>query len=235
LTITAAIALCAPLALVAIGVGITLLRRAFARRELLPEEFALAGAWVFLVGSVLWLGVFLSDSSLLGFYAPWTWLTASHFAAAGFGALTVTALACRTVANARARRVLRVLLVVHPVVYLITAAGISGNPYCSELGAASYAVLFSVQLAAVLFGQPVRIARGPKRLLVAALSVPLWTMVPALAWACGRPLFDLDGMVRYHGLVNAVGHVGVGLVAFAWGRPRTHSPLRSVANSESSE
>jgi YndJ-like protein len=125
LTITAAIALCAPLALVAIGVGITLLRRAFARRELLPEEFALAGAWVFLVGSVLWLGVFLSDSSLLGFYAPWTWLTASHFAAAGFGALTVTALACRTVANARARRVLRVLLVVHPVVYLITAIPIA--------------------------------------------------------------------------------------------------------------
>jgi hypothetical protein len=36
-------------------------------------------------------------------------------------------------------------------------------------------------------------------------------------------------MVWYHGLVNAVGHVGIGLVAFAWARPEAHCPLRGLA------
>jgi hypothetical protein len=77
--------------LLAVGIGCILLRRAFARAELLPEELALAVAWVFLVGSFVWLKAFVSGSTLLGFGAPWTWIAASHFAAAGFGALTVTA------------------------------------------------------------------------------------------------------------------------------------------------
>src|SRR5690606_18827109 len=42
------------------------------------------------------------------------------------------------------------------------------------------------------------------------------------------PTFNLAGMVRYPGLVNAVGHVGFGMVAFAWGRPRAQSPIRTV-------
>src|SRR5690606_24817188 len=50
----------------------------------------------------------------------------------------------------------------------------------------------------------------------------------ARPWAI--PIFNLAGMVRYHGLVNAVGHVGFGMVAFAWGRPRAQSPIRTVAH-----
>lgn len=116
--------------------GLVLLRRAFARVRVLPEEVALAAAWVFAVGSLVWLHAFLGNSTLLGFGAPWTWLAASHFAVAGFGALTVTALTCRVVGNARALWVLRALLLAHPVAYLVTAAGISGFTYCDELGAA---------------------------------------------------------------------------------------------------
>jgi hypothetical protein len=41
-------------------------------------------------------------------------------------------------------------------------------------------------------------------------------------------MFDLMGMVRYHGLVNAIGHVGLGLVAFAFGRPEAHAPMRRL-------
>lgn len=229
MTHATAVALLALPAIAAIAVGSILLRRAFARLRLLPEEVALAVAWVFVVGSLVWLEASLTDSSLLGFVAPWTWLAASHFAAAGFGALTVTALVCRVVSSARALRLLRVLLLAHPVAYLVTAAGISGVAYCNQLGAASYELIFVAQLGAVVFGQPNRIARGPRRLLIVALCVPVGTLVLALAWAWGRPLFDLMGMVRYHGLVNAIGHVGLGFVALAWGRPDAHSPLRRIS------
>jgi hypothetical protein len=212
--------------LLAIAVGCVLLRRAFARPKLLPEEMALAVAWVFMVGSLVWLGAFLGGSTLLGFGAPWTWLAAAHFAAAGFGALTVTALSCRVVSNRRSLRILRALLIAHPIAYLVTAAGITGIRYCNELGAASYELIFVMQLAAVVLGRPDRIARGPRLLLVLALVVPVATLVPALAWAWGRPIFDLAGMVRYHGMVNAIGHVAFGLAAFAWGRPPSHSILQ---------
>jgi hypothetical protein len=111
----------------------------------------------------------------------------------------------------------------------VTAAGISGFRFCNELGAASYELIFAVQLGAFLLGRPDRIASAPRRLLVVALAVPVATLVLALTWALGRPLFDLNGMVRYHGLVNALGHVGLGLAALAWGKPRAHSPARAVA------
>lgn len=226
MTLTAVVAILALPVLLAITVGCTLWKRALARQELLPEEIALAAAWVFVVGSLVWLGVFLSGSTLLGFGSPWTWITAAHFAFTGFGALTVTALSCRVVSNRRALRILRILLIAHPITYLVTAAGILGFRYCDEVAATSYELLFVAQLGAVVFGRPTRIARAPLLLVVFALTVPVATMVPALAWAWGSPIFDMTGMVRYHGIVNAIGHVGLGLSAFAWGRTQSHSGIR---------
>lgn len=216
---TAVVTVLAVPLLSAILVGVILLKRAFSFPKFLPEEFALAFAWVFLVGSLVWLGVFLSGATLLGFSTPWTWLASAHFAFAGFGALTITALSCRVVSDIQMRKILRILLIAHPIAYLVVAAGISGFPYCDELGASSYLLIFTTQLWAVAFGKPDRIARSPRLLLTLALAVPVITLIPALAWAWGRPIFDLAGMVQYHGIVNAVGHVGLGLIAFAWGRP----------------
>ena len=233
MTHAAVIALLTAPVLFAIAMGCAQMRRAFARPELLPEEVALAAAWVFIVGSLVWLGVFLSESTLLGFGAPWTWLAASHFAFAGFGALTVTALSCRVVSDRRALKVLRVLLIAHPIAYLVTAAGISGFRYCDELGAVSYELIFVTQLGAFVLGRPNRIARGSRLLVVLALTVPVVTLVPALAWAWGSPILELSEMVRYHGLVNAIGHVGLGLAAFAWGRPQSHSIIRKSAHQTS--
>ena len=217
------IAILAVPVVLAIAIGSILLKKALTSPVILPEEIALAAAWVFIVGGLVWLGIFLSESTLLGFGAPWTWITAAHFTFAGFGTLSITALSCRMVSSPRALRVLRLLLFVHPVAYLVTAAGILGFHYCDEIGATSYIVIFVTQLSAVVFGQPTRIARAPMRLVVVSLSVPLVTMVPAIAWAWGSPIFDMAEMVRYHGIVNAVGHVGLGFVAFAWGRPQSHS------------
>ena len=229
MTPPAVIALIAPLILLAIAAGCFMWRRALTRTELLPEEMALAGAWVFVVGSLVWLGAYLGEFTLLGFGVPWTWLAGAHFFFAGFGALTVTALTCRLVSNLRSLRILRTLLVMHPVVYLVTAAGIMGIRYCDEMGAAGYAGIFVIQLGAVGFGGPYRVARVPRFLILLALMVPLLTMIPALSWAWRVPIFDIAGMVRYHGLVNALGHVGLGLAAFAWGRPLSHAAFLNKA------
>lgn len=100
--------------------------------------------------------------------------------------------------------------------------------HCEKLGAAAFEGIFLTQFGAVVFGRPNRMGRVPQRLLLVALLVPVITLVPALAWAWRTPLFELRGMVRYHGLVNAIAHVGLGLAAFAWGRPQAHAPLRPV-------
>lgn len=217
------IILLAPFFILAIAVGCWLLRRATSNRNLIPEEFALAAAWIFFVGALAWLSVYLSDSTLLGFGAPWTWLAAAHFGFAGFGGLTITALVCRVVSNAPALRILRFLLAAHPIAYLVTAAGISGYRYCDELGASAYTLIFLSQFAAVVFGRPDRMPTGPIALLILALAVPTLTMIPAMTWAWGHPMLDITHMVKYHGLVNAIGHVGLGLVAFGWGRPASHA------------
>lgn len=213
----------------AITAGSVLLRRAFARPFILPEEIALAAAWVFAVGSLFWLGVSWTGSTFLGFGEPWTWLAAAHFLFAGFGALTITSLTCRVVSRQWAKMVLRLLLVVHPITYLVTAAGILGHRYCNEMGAVGYEMIFITQLGAAILGRPDRMRRAPLLLLILALIVPVVTLVPALAWAWGRPFLDLPGMVRYHGIANAIGHVGLGFVAFSLGRPPSHSIVQKGA------
>ena len=226
MTLSTVLAILAIPALVAVTVGCRLLRKAFGRSELLVEEIALAGAWVFVVGSLVWLGVYLNESTLLGFSAPWTWITAAHFIFAGYGALTVTALCCRLVSDQRALHILRILVIAHPFVYLVTAAGILGYPYCDEVAGVGYGIIFITQLTAVVLGRPDRVSKGSRLLIYFALTVPLLTIVPAIAWAWKRPIFDISGMVQYHGIVNAFGHVGLGLIAFAWGRPPAHSNFR---------
>ena len=230
MTQTAVITILTAPVLLAITVGCLLLKRAFARQELLPEELAFAAAWVFVVGSLVWLGVFLNGSTLLGFGSPWTWITAAHFVFAGFGALTVTAFSCRVATNRRALKILRILLVTHPIAYGVTAAGILGYRYCDEVASVSYVMIFGTQWLAVVFGRPTRIPHAPLIMVVVALTVPLVTMVPALAWAWNRPIFDIAGMVRYHGIINAIGHVGLGLAGFLWGRPPSHSEIKEAAH-----
>lgn len=212
-------------AALAVAAGLWLLRRACFRSRLLPEEVALAAAWVYIVGALVWLWVFLTGSSLFGFGDPWSWLAALHFTFAGFGSLTVTALTCRVVTHVRALQVLRVLLLLYPVVYLATAAGISGWRYGEELGALGYWLLFILQLCAYAMGCPKIRGRTLRALLAVALAIPVVTMLPAISWAWNRPVFDLFDMVRYHGVVNALGHVGLAFFVFTCCRPDAHSPL----------
>jgi hypothetical protein len=209
--------------------GLWALRSALRRVALTLEELALAVAWGFVVGGSFWLRAFLARDSFLGFYAPWTWLTAAHFHVAGFAALTITALCVRLTPSRRGRSTLRSLLVFHPLLFAGVAAGLTGVPYVDDVAAVGYATLFAVQLLVVArtvtwsllpFGSsPVRIVAG-RLLLLGALAVPLVTLIPAIAWALHAPLWDFDQMIERHGLVNALGHAGVGLFALLLLQPR---------------
>lgn len=210
-----------------IGMGSILLRKAFMRQSLLPEEITLAVSFIFLEGSLFWLGLYLSGSTFLGFTSPWTWLAAVHFAFAGFGALFITSLCCRVVTNRRSLLILRCLLVVHPIAYLLTAAGIVGYPYCDEISSLTYEALFLFQWLAVFHGKPYRLKSFPLAMILVALAIPVLTLIPAISWAWQRPLLDMDKMIYLHGIVNAIGHVGLGLFALAIGRPPSHSPLNA--------
>lgn len=201
------------------------LRRTARRSALLTEDVMLAFAWVFPVGAAFWLEAWLSDSSRLGFGAPWTWLTASHFMVAGFGALSVSAWMTRTIPTPKARRVMHGLLLLHPFAFASVAAGLTGVPFFDEVGAVLYETLFVVQ--AVLYLVAAR-PLGPwlaRVLLGVALWVPVATLLPAMAWAWGHPVWSMDEMVAYHGLVNAIGHAGLGLAMLAWLRPPRRLPL----------
>lgn len=211
----------------AIGAGLAMLREAARRPVLVLEDVMMAAAWVYPVGAAFWLEAWLTDSSRLGFGTPWTWLTASHFMAAGFGALTVSAWTTRMVTG-RARVVMHGLLLTHPVAFAAVAAGLSGVPMADEVGAPLYGGLFLLQAGVYVF------AAKPQGPLVAraglgvALCVPIATLLPAVGWAWGRPLWSMDEMVRFHGIVNAVGHAGLGLAMLAWLRPaRRWPPLQA--------
>ncbi len=186
----------------AVVAGVVMVREAARRPQLALQDLMMAFAWVYPVGAAFWLEAWLTDSSRLGFGAPWTWLTAFHFMAAGFGARTVTAWLTR-MTDGRARRVMHVLLFVHPVAFAAVAAGLTGIPMADELGAPLYAGLFVAQASVVLFAAE---RRGPLAARVGlgiAVLVPIATHVPAVGWAWGRPLWSMDEMVRFHGITNA--------------------------------
>lgn len=202
-------------AFAAIFAGCRQLKKAWLQRPFQPEAYALAVAWVFVVGSVFWLGIYVTNRTFLGFGPPWTWFTAAHFFFAGYGALTFTARCCSLVTRPVSKSIVRTLLFFHPPLYLCTAAGILGYPYCDEISSLGYELLFVLQAGAVFFGSPPVLRRSPKILLTISLLVPILTLIPAIAWAWQLPIFGLEDMIRYHGIVNAIGHVGLGFLAFA--------------------
>jgi len=223
-----AIAILALPVLGAVTAGLMQLRNAFRRPVLLPEDLALAFAWIYPVGAAFWLEAWLTGSRRLGFEAPWTWLTAAHFLVAGFGALTVSAWMTRTVSQAGARHVLYGVLIAHPIAFAAVAAGLAGVPLADEIGTLVYGSLFIVQGITFIVASRSEGSALARIGLGLAVWVPVFTLVPAVGWAWGRPAWSLDEMVVYHGLTNAIAHVGLGLAMLAWLRPpRRLPPLRA--------
>lgn len=211
------------------------LGRLLARGRLSAAELAIDLGHLFLPGAALWLLVYRGDLVLGGFGGLAALLTAGHFHAAGFGTLMMVGLLGRGLAEAQvgwARRLFPWLAGALMLAFPLLAVGIGSGVRAIEVsGATIYVValpvlaLLQVVAARRLRGRPI----GPRVLL--AMSAGALVLSTTLA---GR--FALQGfygaavpiltMLRLHALVNALGFLGLGLLAWSRLQP---APLAGPA------
>ena len=208
------------------------LGRFWGHRFARAEEVAIdAGLGSLVVGGG-WLCASRAGLPLGGFSEPIVSLTAAHFHYAGFGALLLAGLAGRhwPVAPAIPRLLLRLIVV--GIIAAIPMVALAISDLLPEPPGALLLTACLVALSGVMatlvgrVGSPV--ARG---LLIVSALAPLLPMALACAYTL-RGLFPAIGltiplMVRFHGLVNAIGFVLCGLLAWtvAGGRGWTSPPL----------
>lgn len=224
----------ASLALAATWLAFTALAAAHALTRFLPRsrhhlpELALDLALLFLPGAAAWLLVYRGELVLGGFGGLAAVLTAGHFHAAGFGALAMTGLLGRGLADARLPRARKLYTFVAPALMLafpFLAAGIATAIRPIELtGAVLYAfglpLLAALQLGAALHLR----GRSPlARLLLAgsALAVLVATgfAVNFATQGFYGAAVEISTMLRWHALVNVIGFLGLGALGWALLRP----------------
>lgn len=223
-------ALALPWLVATLLVGAFGLRR-FARRSHfdLAETCMDAGLAYLPVGGV-WLLTSRAGLPLLGFAEPWTSLTAAHFHFAGLGVPILAGMAGRAlplIRDARGEEPFGLRLA-----WSIPAWASIVGPPLTALGIASARVLEFAGAVVMLTGAvgtggfllvvglAGRVPRISRAALLAAGAVPVLTSALAMIWAGGRlmggdPFPTMPAMVRYHGLLNAVLFVSMGLAGFA--------------------
>jgi len=190
------------------------------RSELLHEEVAIDFALLCLPVGAVWMLTYLADASLAGFRGLWVLLTAIHFHFAGFGLLLIVGALGRRLwasrhSTPRAWRLHPFLAWGLMASLPLLAAGIAGSRVIEVLGVACYVALLPalavLLIRSALAPGPHGLARG---LLVGAGIALLASTTLAALWGLFRPsLVPLPTMVRFHGSLNAVGFVGLGLLA----------------------
>lgn len=193
-------------------------------------------AWGWLPVAAGWFTASRAGVAPLGFGEPITLLTAAHFHVAGFG---LSVLAGATAHRLRGRGAGRLAWVAWLLVTtgpILVATGFTiDEPTLNMVGAfvvAGGVYLLSACLVMVAGPWP-RPARTCARI---AAVVPLVPMVLAVAYSLGpvlgTPAPSIELMVRAHGIVNALGFVGLGLAAFVLvhrrDRPATPDPQEVV-------
>lgn len=214
-----------------------LVRLAERPRRCLPD-LAADLARIYLPVGALWLAAYLGDLTVMGFAGLQCLLTAAHFHYAGFGACAVVALLGRSLddegdAVGAPWRVLYTLggaglLVGVPLL----AAGIAVWRPLEHVAAWDVA-LATAATGLVLVRRATRPsagwARGMSALAGLATLVSATLALQFAAHGFARLGGDaLARMVRYHGLVNALGFVGCALVAFAVATPKGRAAPRGV-------
>lgn len=198
-------------------------RRWWRRGRALPD-LPLLVAWGWLPVAAGWFVASRSGVAPLGFGEPITLLTAAHFHVAGFG------LSVLGIATARHLDPRRTSLLAWAAWVLVTAGPVGvavgfavDEPVLNMVGAFTVAVGVFALSPCLVFA-----TRGASNLArwcgwVAAV-VPLVPMVLAVAYSLGpvlgTPSPSIGLMVRAHGIVNALGFVGLGLLAFVLAEPR---------------
>lgn len=199
------------------------LLRFLARRSLAPAELALDLGLVWLPGAAAWLLVYRGDLVLGGFGGLAAILTAGHFHAAGFGALVMVGLLGRGLGDAPdwTRPVYRLVAVVLMLAFPLLAVGIGAGARPVELAGAGLYVLGLPLLAGLQLVAAARLRDRPAwarvLLVLSSGSLLLSTTLAGMYAAQGfyGAAVPILTMLRAHGLVNALGFLGLGLLA--WG------------------
>ena len=217
-----------PYGLFALGAGLHAGARLGGRSEFLVEEVAMDAALLCLPAGSVWLLSWLGDFSLLGFRGLWVLLTAIHFHFAGFGCLLLVGGLGR-ILGARPDRAPRVWRL-YPVIALgliaafpLLAAGILGHRGLEVLGVSLYVVLLPGVVGLLWRVSTEPGARGRWLLRGAGLAL-LGSTTLAGVWGLVRPsIVALPTVLRFHGTLNALGFVGLGLLGLRWNHPASRA------------
>lgn len=187
------------------------LRRLVTRARPRLEELAIDVGLAYLPVGAAWAVAYQADLVVLGFSGMQALLTALHFHVAGLGACTLAGLVGRSLPERGVRRAAwRIATVVIVTGMLALAIGIS---YFRPLERVMAVVL---ALAMAVLGVLLVSSRSP--LLVVAGFAGIWGMYRAASFALigfgGLDASWLRRMLLEHGVVNAVGFVGCGLLGF---------------------
>jgi hypothetical protein len=204
------------------------LLRLYVRRSLAPAELALDLGLLWLPGAAVWLLVYRGDLVLGGFGGLAAVLTAGHFHAAGFGALVMVGLLGRGLGDALdwTRPVYRLAAVVLILAFPLLAVGIGAGARPIELAGAGLYVLGLPLLAGLQLVAAARLRDRPAwariLLVLSAGSLLLSTTLAGMFAAQGfyGAAVPILTMLRAHGLVNALGFLGLGLLAWTGLRAR---------------
>nr|WP_246221024.1 YndJ family protein [Phytoactinopolyspora mesophila] len=206
--------------LVTLWLAILALMRLIRRRSLQPVEIAVLTAMVtpLIAGSSLVAA--RAGYELFGFGMPILALTVAHFHFAGFAAALVAGLVASTVRSLMSE----IVALTVPAGTAIVFIGYFTSDEVEMLGAA--VLTAGMWMLGWIVWRRVRPSSSNRltRFLFATSAIVLaGTMVLALSWAAGHvwediPYLSLTWMAATHGVVNAVGFAGCGLLA--WHRLR---------------
>lgn len=205
-----------PVVAVATGLALSSLRRwSRGHRELL--DLAWPVAFAYLVVGTVWLGADRLGLEPAGFAPPFVQLTAVHFVYAGFASTLVAALVRRETAPAAPRSSATAVILVGVAPPMI-ALGFTAVDALLTVGAVVLTIGLYVVAALLWLGvAPTAPPTARVLLRLSALAV-LAPMLLAVHWAAGATFgfrsLSIPTMAMTHGVMNAVGFVGLGLAGW---------------------
>ncbi|MFO0551011.1 MAG: YndJ family transporter [Polyangiaceae bacterium] len=229
-----AAALAAPWLVATLLVALSAALRLYRRRARGPiTELAVDGAFAYLPVGAIWLVASRWGVPLLGFHEPVVTYTANHFHYAGFAAPLVAGLVGRRLAETtrpRSRRVHAVAAAVILSAIPLVAAGIQFS-HTLELPAALLLGTAMWVLAGLLLFEGVYALRAPTSrtpearfgallffiaaasLVVSMSLVVLFATSGSATRGAAAPAIPFTTMVRFHGVLNALGFASAALLA----------------------
>lgn len=174
--------------------------------------------WGWLPVAAGWFAASRAGVAPLGFGEPITLLTAAHFHVAGFGLSVLTSTTAQRLGRRRLGQLAWAAWALVTVGPICVATGFTvDEPVLNMVGAFVVAIgVFALCPCLIVATSGASgAARWAGR---AAAVVPLVPMVLAVAYSLGpvlgTPAPSIELMVRAHGIVNALGFVGLGLATF---------------------